>query len=96
MQMLMSCSESSKVWKAVDGTYLVYWMRYQVFLPLVLLQLLNLFWYYLMIGILVRSVESGPAQAYIDNLIYNRGIVTKKVDDERSEDEDEGANAKED
>ena len=32
-------------------------MRYQVFAPIVLLQLLNLFWYYLMWKILVRSVD---------------------------------------
>jgi len=70
--------ESSKAWKAVDGTYLAHWMRYQVFLPLVLLQLLNLFWYYLMMRILVK------------------GIITRKVDDERSEDEDEEADAKDD
>lgn len=70
--------ESSKVWRVADGTYLVHWMRYQVFLPLALLQLLNLFWYYLMMRILVRAV------------------ITKNVEDERSDDEDEGGDTKED
>ncbi len=32
------------------------WMRYQVFLPLFLLQCLNLYWYYLIFQILVRYV----------------------------------------
>lgn len=54
---LIFCSESTKVWRAVHGTYLAPWMRYQIFLALGVLQLLNLFWYYLMMRILVRSVE---------------------------------------
>ena len=49
-----SFSESSKRWSWSEGVYLVGWMRYQIFLPLFLLQLINLFWYYLMIKILVR------------------------------------------
>ena len=36
---------------------MVHWMRYQIFAPLVLLQLLNLFWYHLMWKILIRSVD---------------------------------------
>jgi hypothetical protein len=32
-------------------------MTYQVFIPLVLLQILNLFWYYLMMRILARFVS---------------------------------------
>ena len=48
--------ESSKVWSYAEGTYLPRWMTFQVFIPLVLLQLLNIFWYYLMLRILARSV----------------------------------------
>ena len=66
----MLCSETSKVWKAVDGTYLAQWMRYQVFLPLVLLQFLNLFWYYLMMRVLARSVENGPSRRCILTILY--------------------------
>lgn len=50
-------SESSKQWKVEDGVWLVHWMRYQVFVPLVLLQLLNLFWYHLMCKILIKLVN---------------------------------------
>ncbi|KAK2466282.1 hypothetical protein APHAL10511_001924 [Amanita phalloides] len=53
--------DSAKQWKKEDGVYLVHWMRYQVFAPLVLLQLLNLFWYYLMCRILVRAVQTHNA-----------------------------------
>lgn len=49
-------SEGAKVWSFENGTYLVDWVRYQMFLPLILLQFLNLFWYSLMVKILVRYV----------------------------------------
>ncbi|KAG5639274.1 hypothetical protein H0H81_004935 [Sphagnurus paluster] len=50
--------ESSKVWNATQGTYLPSWMPTQIFIPLALLQLLNLFWYYLMIRILYRALST--------------------------------------
>jgi len=53
--------ESSKQWKVEDGVWLVPWMRYQVFLPLALLQLLNLFWYHLMCKILVKAAITKQA-----------------------------------
>ncbi|KAF8621577.1 hypothetical protein AX15_007603 [Amanita polypyramis BW_CC] len=53
--------EAAKQWKTVDGVWLVHWMRYQVFAPLVLLQLLNLFWYYLMWRILLRAMVTHKA-----------------------------------
>jgi len=49
--------EWTKRWSWSEGVYLVGWMRYQIFLALFLLQLLNLFWYYLMIRILIRAVR---------------------------------------
>ncbi|KAM6495801.1 TLC domain containing protein [Amanita muscaria] len=48
--------EHTKQWKINDGVWLPQWMRYQVFAPLVLLQLLNLFWFYLMWRILLRAL----------------------------------------
>ncbi|KAF7301749.1 TLC domain-containing protein [Mycena indigotica] len=48
--------EQSKRWFRPDGVWLVGWMRYQVFIPLVLLQLLNLFWFYLILRILLRTI----------------------------------------
>ncbi|KAJ3843399.1 longevity assurance proteins LAG1/LAC1 [Lentinula raphanica] len=48
--------ESSKVWVWANGTYLNWWMKYQVFTPLLLLQFLNLFWYFLIMRVLHRAV----------------------------------------
>ncbi|KAF9534226.1 TLC domain-containing protein [Crepidotus variabilis] len=53
--------EGAKVWSFENGTYLVDWVRYQMFLPLILLQFLNLFWYSLMVKILVRAVLHNEA-----------------------------------
>ncbi|KAJ4478216.1 longevity assurance proteins LAG1 LAC1, partial [Lentinula aciculospora] len=50
--------ESSKIWIWANGTYLNWWMKYQVFTPLLLLQFLNLFWYLLIIRVLHRAVVS--------------------------------------
>ena len=47
-------SEWTKHWSWSEGVYMPSWMQYQIFSPLFLLQLLNLFWYYLMIRILIR------------------------------------------
>ncbi|KAF9446956.1 longevity assurance proteins LAG1/LAC1 [Macrolepiota fuliginosa MF-IS2] len=44
--------ESSRRWVWSEGVYMLPWMKYQVFAPLLLLQLLNVFWYYLMMRIL--------------------------------------------
>ncbi|KAI0081742.1 longevity assurance proteins LAG1 LAC1 [Panus rudis PR-1116 ss-1] len=48
--------ETSKRWSPSDGVWMVWWMKYQVFTPILLLQFLNLFWYYLILRILVRAV----------------------------------------
>jgi len=53
--------EHAKQWKIDDGVWLPHQMRYQVFGPLVLLQLLNLFWYYLMWRILLRALITSQA-----------------------------------
>ncbi|KAJ7276490.1 TLC domain-containing protein [Mycena haematopus] len=52
--------EIAKQWSWVEGTYLVGWMQYQVFIPIMLLQFINLFWYYLILRILVRYVLVSP------------------------------------
>lgn len=49
-----SFSEWTKHWNWSEGVYMVSWLRSQIFLALFLLQLLNVFWYYLMIKILIR------------------------------------------
>lgn len=81
-------SESSKVWIWADGTYLNWWMKYQVFAPLLLLQFLNLFWYFLIMRIAYRwvhRVEYRPST----NLSF-RAMTSNEVSDERSDDEDDG------
>ncbi|KAF8913991.1 TLC domain-containing protein [Gymnopilus junonius] len=55
---LPNIPEWTKKWSWSEGVYLVGWMRYQVFIPLLLLQFLNLFWYYLMVKILIRGLTS--------------------------------------
>ena len=51
-----SFSDSSKRWAPPDGVWMAWWMRYQIFAPILLLLFLNLFWYYLMIRIGYRWV----------------------------------------
>ncbi|KAG6869277.1 hypothetical protein C0993_000030 [Termitomyces sp. T159_Od127] len=53
--------ESSKTWDAARGVYFPWWMTYQVFTPLLLLQFLNLFWYMLMLRILKRALFTDNA-----------------------------------
>lgn len=48
--------EHAQRWEAAEGTYLAWWMKYQVFIPIALLQALNLFWYFLIWRIIVRAV----------------------------------------
>jgi len=51
--------EASKQWSPKDGVWLDWWMKYQIFFPIAALQALNLFWYYLILRILVRSLSTG-------------------------------------
>ncbi|KAK7061805.1 TLC domain-containing protein [Favolaschia claudopus] len=43
-------------WVWSEGVYLVPWMKYQIFIPILLLQFINLFWYFLILRILVRTI----------------------------------------
>jgi very-long-chain ceramide synthase len=47
-------SEATKQWSPKDGVWLAGWMKYQIFVPILLLQFLNLFWYFLIWRILYR------------------------------------------
>ncbi|KAF7316164.1 Longevity assurance proteins LAG1/LAC1 [Mycena indigotica] len=64
---------SARRWSPADGTYLTWWLKYWILAPLAALQLLNMFWYALVLRILVKA------------------LLTAEADDERSDDEDEGA-----
>jgi hypothetical protein len=69
--MLWIHSETSKRWSPEDGVWLVWWMKYQVFVPILLLQFLNLFWYYLVLRIAVRCALFPPySEITSDNPIY--------------------------
>ncbi|KAJ7065021.1 longevity assurance proteins LAG1/LAC1 [Mycena amicta] len=48
-------------WSLADGTYLPWWMKYFILVPLAVLQLLNLFWYALVLRILVRALMTAQA-----------------------------------
>ncbi|CAL1700746.1 unnamed protein product [Somion occarium] len=53
--------EFAKQWSPADGVWLSWWMKYQIFAPILLLQFLNLFWYVLILRILVRAVTDAKA-----------------------------------
>ena len=68
---------------------MVWWMQYQVFVPILALQFLNLFWYVLIWRIAYRYVSfcrvlSAPRLSVSYSAVFD--ITT---DDERSDDEDE-------
>ncbi|KAJ3554937.1 hypothetical protein NP233_g12318 [Leucocoprinus birnbaumii] len=71
--------ETSKQWIWAQGIYLNWWMKYQVFAPLLLLQFLNIFWYVLMLRILWRAVTTATA-------------TDDRSDDEDDDDDDDGVN----
>ncbi|KAJ7450988.1 hypothetical protein B0H11DRAFT_2246568 [Mycena galericulata] len=48
--------EEAQVFAPMQGLYMALWMRDQMFYSLCVLQALNLFWYYLILRIIVRSI----------------------------------------
>lgn len=58
-------SETSKRWYVKDGVWLVWWMKYQIFAPILLLQFLNLFWYFLIWRIAFRCVFTSTHLLYV-------------------------------
>ncbi|KDN47739.1 LAG1-domain-containing protein [Tilletiaria anomala UBC 951] len=66
----------TREWNPAKGWWLAPWMRYQIFAPLFLLLLLNLFWYYLMWRIAMRTL---------------RGIYKDEREEGEYEDEEEDA-----
>ncbi|KAF8600155.1 longevity assurance proteins LAG1/LAC1 [Ceratobasidium sp. AG-I] len=57
------------------GLFMPWWAKYQIWLPIFLLQLVNLFWYFLIWRILIRTILTPDLD---------------KLDDDRSEDEFDG------
>ncbi|KAJ7764969.1 longevity assurance proteins LAG1 LAC1 [Mycena maculata] len=70
--------ENAQRWEASEGTYLAGWMKYQVFIPIALLQMLNLFWYFLICRIIVRAIITVDVQ-------------DERSDDEGDDEEEEPA-----
>ncbi|KLO10177.1 longevity assurance proteins LAG1/LAC1 [Schizopora paradoxa] len=50
---------SARVFSPADGVWMAGWVKYQIFTPILLLQFLNLFWYFLICRILYRAVFGG-------------------------------------
>ncbi|KAI0773442.1 TLC domain-containing protein [Irpex lacteus] len=65
--------ESAKRWAPADGVWMVWWMKWQIFVPLFLLQLLNLWWYY----------------HFILKIAVNAIVDFRNATDTRSDDEDD-------
>jgi acyl-CoA-dependent ceramide synthase len=66
------------------------WMKWQIFTPILLLQYLNLFWYFFMWRILYRYVLFHAIQLSLDDSHRgNRTATGTALKDERSDDEGE-------
>jgi len=61
--------EYSKRFEPKEGVWMVWWIQYQIIVPIILLQLVNLFWYYLILRILRRAV-------------FGPGLEDERSDDE--------------
>ncbi|KDN47483.1 hypothetical protein RSAG8_03623, partial [Rhizoctonia solani AG-8 WAC10335] len=67
---------SNKRWDVANELFVPWFAKYMVFLPIFLLQLVNLFWYFLIWRILIRAIFAPDLD---------------KVDDDRSDDEGDDA-----
>ncbi|TIA85487.1 hypothetical protein E3P99_03981 [Wallemia hederae] len=70
-------------WWTPDGVWMVDWMQWQIFLPILLLQFLNLFWYFLIWRILIRA------------LVYNHLADERSDDEDDGEDAEDAKVGKE-
>ncbi|THH08649.1 hypothetical protein EW145_g2568 [Phellinidium pouzarii] len=48
--------DEARFFRPSDGVWMAGWMKYQIFTPVLLLQFLNLFWYFLILRILYRTL----------------------------------------
>ncbi|KAF9485267.1 longevity assurance proteins LAG1/LAC1 [Pholiota conissans] len=74
--------QSVKHWSWEEGVYLPNWMKYQIFIPLFLLQCLNLFWYYYMFKILVRGLMTNEVD---DHRSDDEGDDDDNADDKKND-----------
>ncbi|KAH9853501.1 TLC domain-containing protein [Lenzites betulinus] len=75
--------EVAKQWSPKDGVWLTWWMKYQIFVPVLLLQFLNLFWYFLILRIAWRAVTGV-------------NVTDERSDDEGGDDDDDDDDEKDD
>jgi len=68
--------EWTKVWNPSEGVWMVSWMKYQIFTPMLFLQGVNLFWYVFIWRILLRA-------------IFTAELEDERSDDEGEDDEKE-------
>ena len=69
---------------------MVWWMQYQVFVPILALQFLQIFWYVLILRIAYRYVRFPARSCTLLTCHSISAIFDFGVDDERSDDEDDG------
>ncbi|KAJ7288863.1 longevity assurance proteins LAG1 LAC1 [Mycena rebaudengoi] len=55
-------SQENREWAPEKRTYLPWWMRHAAFVSIALLQLLNLFWYYLILRIAFKAIMTAKAE----------------------------------
>lgn len=67
--------QSARRWSPAEGVFMAGWLKWQIFTPILLLQFLNIFWYFLILRILYRAIAGSD-------------IKDERSDDEDSEDED--------
>ena len=81
--------ETARRWVPSEGYWYPKWVRDQVILGIGALQILNLFWYFLILRILVRCVrlEIIIIATFIG---ISSALATSNPTDERSDDEDDG------
>ncbi|KAI0832388.1 TLC domain-containing protein [Trametes gibbosa] len=75
--------ETSKRWSPQDGVWLTWWMKYQIFAPILLLQFLNLFWYFLILRIAWRAISGSQ-------------VTDDRSDDEGEDDDPDEKDKKDD
>ncbi|KAJ6485848.1 longevity assurance proteins LAG1/LAC1 [Mycena sanguinolenta] len=82
--------ERARRWVPAEGTYLVGWIKYCIWTSLGALQLLNLFWYALVLRVVVRAVMTAEADDDRSDDENEGETERAEADDDCLDDEDEG------
>lgn len=49
-------------WAPEEGVWMVWWMKYQIWVPIALLQIVNLFWYFRIWRVFIRAIRSSELE----------------------------------